>query len=50
MVFVLLVFALVGLVLLPVYGLFYLVCVILGTVRASNGEPWRYPLTVRIIT
>ncbi len=49
-VFFLLVFVLVGFVLLPLYALFYLVCVIIGSIRASNGERWRYPLTVRLIS
>ncbi|MGI8676692.1 MAG: DUF4870 domain-containing protein, partial [Nocardioidaceae bacterium] len=44
-VFVILLFLLVGFVLLPLYGLFYLICVILGGVRASQGTDFRYPLT-----
>ncbi|MBC8090684.1 MAG: DUF4870 domain-containing protein [Pseudonocardia sp.] len=49
-IFSLLLFVLVGFVLLPLYGLFYLVCVIAGTVRASSGGDFRYPLTVRLIS
>jgi uncharacterized protein len=49
-VFALLIFVLVGFVLLPLYGLFYIVCVVLGTIRASAGEEFRYPLTVRAIS
>lgn len=48
-VFVILLFLLVGFVLLPLYGLFYLICVILGGVRASQGTDFRYPLTIRFI-
>jgi uncharacterized Tic20 family protein len=49
-VFSLLIFLLIGFVLLPVYGLFYLVCLVLATVRASSGEDFRYPLTIRVIS
>ncbi|MFC7660582.1 DUF4870 domain-containing protein [Pseudonocardia benzenivorans] len=49
-VFALLMFVLVGFILLPVYGVFYLVCVVIATVRASNGEEYRYPLTVRLVS
>jgi uncharacterized protein len=46
----LLIFVLIGIVLLPIYAVFYLVCVILGTVRASGGEEFRYPMTVRVVS
>ena len=36
-------------VLLPLYGIFYLIVVIIGTVRAGQGEDYRYPLTVRVV-
>ncbi len=49
-VFGLLIFVLIGLVLLPLYAVFYLVCVVHATIRASNGEDYRYPLTVRVIS
>jgi uncharacterized Tic20 family protein len=49
-VFVLLLFALIGFVLLPLYGIFYVICVVLGTIRASAGEEFRYPLTLRLIS
>jgi uncharacterized protein len=40
----------IGVVLLPLYGVFYAICVIVGSVRASKGEEFRYPLTVRVIS
>lgn len=49
-VFALLIFVLVGLVLLPLYGIFYLIVVVVATVRASSGADYRYPLTVRLIS
>ncbi len=47
---VILALLLIGFLLLPVYGLFYLICVILGSVRASAGDDFRYPLTIRFIS
>lgn len=41
------------LVILPiaaVFALAYVVLVIIGTVKASHGEDYRYPLTLRIIS
>lgn len=39
----------VGLLLLPVVALVWFVLVIVGAVKASNGEYYRYPLTIRFI-
>jgi uncharacterized Tic20 family protein len=47
---VVLMFVLIGFVLIVVYGIFYLVCVITATVRASNGAEYRYPLTLRLMS
>lgn len=49
-VFFVLLFVFIGFVLLPLYAVFYLITVIIGTVRASRGEDWRYPLTLRLVT
>lgn len=49
-VFSLLLFVLIGFLLLPAYAIFYLICVVLGTVRAASGEEFRYPLTLRVVT
>lgn len=49
-VFALLIIVLVGFVLLPLYGIFYVIVVILGTVRAGSGEEFRYPLTIRVVS
>jgi uncharacterized protein len=48
--FAVLMLVLIGFILLPVYAVFYAVCVVIGTVRASNGEDFRYPLTIRFIS
>jgi uncharacterized Tic20 family protein len=40
----------IGLVLLPLVGLVWFVLVIVGAVKASNGEYYRYPLTIRFIS
>lgn len=39
----------VGFVLVPAVLLFVLVCVIVATVKAANGESFRYPLSLRFI-
>lgn len=45
-----LMFVLIGFALIVVYGIFYLVCVITATIRASNGAEYRYPLTLRLVS
>lgn len=42
-------FLVLPLLLIPVVGLAALVLTIIGTIKASNGELYRYPLTVRLI-
>lgn len=44
-----LVFVLIGFVLLPIVFLAWLVLTIVGTVKASSGSEFRYPLTIRLI-
>ena len=45
----LLIMACVGTVLLPAVGIFDLVFLIIAAIKASNGEAYRYPLTLRLI-
>ena len=45
-----LIFVLVGFVLLPIVGLMWLVFTIIGSVRSSRGEEYRYPLTIRMVS
>ena len=42
-----LIIVLIGLLLLPVLGLLNLIFSIIGAVRASEGEIWKYPLSIR---
>lgn len=44
-----LIFAVIGLVLLPLLGLYGGVCIIIAAIKAANGQIWRYPLTLRLI-
>ena len=44
-----LVFVLIGFFLLPMLGVFALVAIILATVKAANGEDFRYPLCIRLV-
>lgn len=39
----------VAVLLMTVIGLAALVLTIIGTIKASKGEPWKYPLTIRLI-
>ena len=45
----LLIFVLIGFVLLFVLAVLDVVLVVVASVRASNGETYRYPLTIRLI-
>lgn len=45
----LLIFVAIGLVLLPVVLIAWLVLVIIGAIQTSNGEYYRYPLTIRLV-
>ena len=44
-----LLFVLIGLLLLPVVGIAWFVLAIIGTMKASAGEFYRYPATIRFI-
>ena len=44
-----LVFVLVGALLFVALGVFALAAIILATVRAANGEEYRYPLCIRLV-
>lgn len=44
-----LLFVLIGFVVLGALGVLWLVCTVLAIVKASNGEPYRYPLTIRLV-
>lgn len=41
---------LVGFPLLAVIGVFNIVCIIIAALRANDGIPWRYPLTIRFLS
>ena len=40
---------LIGLLILPVFFIIWLVCTIIAAVRTSNGESYRYPMTIRFL-
>ena len=42
-------FVLIGIPMLFVLGIVAIVCIILATIKASNGETYRYPLTIRLV-
>jgi len=43
-------FLLIGIPILIALGIAYLVLVIIASVRANNGEFFRYPLTIRFVS
>ncbi len=43
-------FLLIGIPFLIAFAIFWLVVVIIASVRANEGKPYRYPLTIRFIT
>jgi uncharacterized protein len=45
-----LIIVVIGIILLPVVAIAWLVLTIIAAVRASNGESYRYPLTIRLVT
>lgn len=42
-------FVLIGFVLLPIVGVLWLACTIIGSVKAARGEEYSYPVTVRLV-
>lgn len=42
-------FVIIGFLILPVLGLLWIIFMILAAVKTSNGEEFRYPLTIRIL-
>ena len=46
---VILAFVLIGFVILIVLGIAYLALVIIASVKANNGEVYRYPATIRFV-
>jgi uncharacterized protein len=45
-----LIIVVIGFVLLPVIAIAWLVLTIVAAVRANNGEAYRYPLTLRLVS
>jgi uncharacterized Tic20 family protein len=48
--FYVLIIVIIGIPLIIAYFVFWLICVIIATVKASQGGEFRYPLTIRLIT
>ena len=45
-----LIIVVVGILLLPVIGIAWVVLTVVATVRANNGEAYRYPLSIRFVS
>ena len=42
-------FVLIGFLILPIVLIVWLVCIIIAAVKTSNGETYRYPVTIRFL-
>ena len=45
----LLIFVLIGVILLPIVVIFYLIMIIVASVKCSKGESYRYPICIRFL-
>lgn len=45
----LLIFIVIGFPLMFAVGVFNLVCVIIAGLKANDGKPWQYPITIRFL-
>lgn len=45
----LLIFVLIGFILAPLLALLNIILVVIASIKASNGEGYRYPLTIRLV-
>lgn len=46
---VILIFVAIGIALLPIIALFGLIMIVIASIKANEGEKYRYPLTIRLI-
>jgi len=46
---IILVFVAIGIVILPLLGLFSLIMIIVASIKANDGVKYRYPLTIRLV-
>lgn len=44
-----LIMVLIGILLMPIVGLFALIMIVIASLKANQGEMYRYPLTIRLI-
>jgi len=45
----LLCFLLIGFALLPIVGIAWLILIVIAAIKTSNGEPYKYPLTIAFL-
>jgi uncharacterized Tic20 family protein len=46
---IILIFVVIGIILLVLLGIFSLIVIIIGAIKANEGEKYRYPLTIRFL-
>lgn len=39
----------IGIVILPLLGIFWLIMIIIASIKANDGEKYRYPFTIRLV-
>ena len=39
----------IGMVILPILGIFWLIMIIIASIKANDGEKYRYPFTIRLV-
>ena len=45
----LLIFVAIGIVVLPILGIFWLIMIVIASIKANDGEKYRYPFTIRLV-
>ena len=44
-----LIFVAIGIVILPILGIFWLIMIVIASIKANDGEKYRYPFTIRLV-
>jgi len=39
----------IGIVILPILGIFWLIMIVIASIKANDGEKYRYPFTIRLV-
>ena len=39
----------IGIVIIPILGIFWLIMIVIASIKANDGEKYRYPFTIRLV-